>query len=446
MRSVIPKASSAQVTEVNLKQHILSGGAWAVVCKGGTAIVGLVGNALLARLLAPEELGAYFLTFSVVAVGAVVTELGFNQAVVRLVAESMSTERPGRAARTLQLVFRLAAISAMLIGSVTALWAGAWIGLRVFDSPMMAGISGLLAVWIVVMTFQDLLAESFRSMHDIKFAETFHGLFSGGISALLFAGLWMVHRQSTLTQVVVLSIAAGLTSNFTAGLLLRTRLRGLKPDNGLAVTELLRIAWPLWITSLMLYVLSQADLWILGAFRSAHEVALYAIAARIVVLVGVPVLITNAVLAPIIAGMYARGRTVELERTVRTTTAIAAVPALAVLVGCILWGGSVLRFGFGEAYTEASPVLIVLAIGQFVRVLAGPSGLVLMMSGHQTLMFGITTVSGVIAVAGALWLVTPYGVVGVASIVAAVTTMHSVCLLLGAHRTTRIWTHVPLPW
>ena len=79
------------------KERILSGGLWAFGGKAAMAPTGLASNVLLARLLSPQDLSAYFLAFSVVSFGAVLGSLGLGQTVVRLVAESLG--RRGLAGR-----------------------------------------------------------------------------------------------------------------------------------------------------------------------------------------------------------------------------------------------------------------------------------------------------------------------------------------------------------
>jgi len=99
----------------SIKEKLLKGGAWAFAGKVVTALSGLAISALLARLLTPEEMGAYFLTFSLVSVAAIVAQLGLTQTVVRLVAESMGTDRPGRARQSVILALRLAGFSGLTI-------------------------------------------------------------------------------------------------------------------------------------------------------------------------------------------------------------------------------------------------------------------------------------------------------------------------------------------
>src|SRR3712207_8935194 len=78
-----------------LRRRLFSGSAWAFGGKIGGATIGVVTNGLLARLLSPQEFGAYFLAISVVSLGAVIGSLGLAKPAVRFVAEDMGLNRSG---------------------------------------------------------------------------------------------------------------------------------------------------------------------------------------------------------------------------------------------------------------------------------------------------------------------------------------------------------------
>jgi O-antigen/teichoic acid export membrane protein len=61
-----------------LKQRLLSGSAWALTGKAASVLAALMVNALLARLLSPQDFGAYFLALSTVYLGTTVGALGLN--------------------------------------------------------------------------------------------------------------------------------------------------------------------------------------------------------------------------------------------------------------------------------------------------------------------------------------------------------------------------------
>ncbi len=55
-----------------MRRRLLSGGVWAFAGKIFTALAQLAATALLARLLSPRDMGAYFLAYSLVTVGSMI--------------------------------------------------------------------------------------------------------------------------------------------------------------------------------------------------------------------------------------------------------------------------------------------------------------------------------------------------------------------------------------
>lgn len=66
-----------------------SRGAWAFIFRLLASVSGFVTSVLLARLMAPAEVGAYFLLLSAVSVVAAFSLFGLNFSLVRLVAEAL---------------------------------------------------------------------------------------------------------------------------------------------------------------------------------------------------------------------------------------------------------------------------------------------------------------------------------------------------------------------
>jgi O-antigen/teichoic acid export membrane protein len=432
----------------SLTKKLLTGSAWAFGGKIVTAVCGLLVNALLARLLAPEAMGAYFLTLSLVSISVFVSQLGLGHAVVRLIAESLGTDRPGRARKAAITSLGLGLAGIVVVGGVLGLGAGAWLAERVFGSLEMAGAMSLAPLWLAVVAAPALLAEIFRGHHDIRLATVFSGALTSLLSALLFSALWLAQGHSDLGEVISLSIAAGLTSTLVAGLLMWRRLAphagtaGKEGGGQIAVREILAIAWPLWLTNLLLLALIQADIWILGIYRPPEEVAAYGAAARLVQAVATPLIVANAVLPPVIAEMYAQDKKQELQRALRATATVAGIPALAVLLAFVAFGAPIMGLVYGDFYRIGAAVLVLLSLGQLVNVAAGSCGLTLMLTGHQTAMLRISVLCGLATVLGSIWAAPRYGMEGVAAAAFAGMTLQNALMLVTAHRKTAIWTHV----
>jgi len=432
-----------------LRERLLSGGAWALAGRLGAVLSQLVINALLARVLSPQDLGAYFLAFSIISVGSVAGWLGLDQAGVRFVAVSLGLGEYRRARRAVGKVVRFGLIGAVGAGAIY-LAVGGLVGGRLFHSPALAAVTGLVAAWISVTSLQSLLAATFRGFHDIRLATVFGasisgiGLLPGALMVLSLGLVLVLEGSATLALVLLLAILSGLATALTAGWMLARKTATLPASGGSSVgsSEMLGVAWPLLVTNLTLFVITQVDLWILGAFRTPEEVAVYGAAARVVLLVAMPLQIMNAVIPPIIAEMYAQGTRRDLERTLRPMATLAGIPALLVLLGFVFFGGPILGLVYGGYYGAGAPVLVLLSAGQLVSVWVGSCAITLAMTGHQALLMGVTLLCGVATVLAGLALVGGYGPEGVAVAAAGGLALQNLLLWLAARHATGIWTHL----
>lgn len=433
----------------------MSGGAWALGGKISLAVLGLASNALLARLLSPTDLGAYFLAYSAVSLGALLGCMGLDQVVVRLVAEGMGLNLPGRTRRVIRMVLCTGCLGALSVGLAYLLF-GDDLSRGVFQAPALAAITGLVAGWMVVATVQGLLGETFRGLHDIRLATVLGGQVTGTSSglttvSLLVASLfllWTFQGEATLATVVLLAACSGCVSAVLAGWLLRIRLRTLPPrrpgEPKLALLEVLSMGWPLLVLSVTTVALRQGDLWVLGAFRPQEEVALYGAAVRLVSMVIMPLVIINAIAPPVIASLYAQGRREDLQRTLRAMATLTGLPALFALLACSLFAGPLLGFVYGDYYRQGAVVLALLSAGQFVSVWAGSCGLALTMTGHQKAAMSIGIISGVATLGLALGVVSHFGLVGVAASASLGLALRNIAMWFVARRRTGMWTHAGL--
>jgi O-antigen/teichoic acid export membrane protein len=260
--------------------------------------------------------------------------------------------------------------------------------------------------------------------------------------------LWSTSGQTDLRTVMLASIGSGAASALLAVLLLHRRVSSLDTkgaENPISAKDTLRDAFPILMISLTSFILlSSADLWILGAFRSQAEVAVYGAASRLVALIAMPLLITNLVLPPIIAEMYAEGKTAKLERTLRSFSTVSGIPALLLLIAFVLLGGPILGLVYGGYYQSGTVVLVLMSVGRLAMVWSGSCGTVLQFTGHQRSMLWVNLLISPLYIIGALLVVREYGSIGVASMTAAGTVLLYVVMVLVAKRKTGMWTHVSL--
>lgn len=432
---------TGQRTRVSLRSHLLSSGLWAAAGRGLTGLAELATYALLARMLAPAEYGAYFLAMSVVLFGAMLGSLGLNQAAVRFVAAAIGLNQEARARALLLRILKLG-----LTGSLTVAAGYFLIGeslLALFlDVPALYAVSGLVALWIAATAFQRLIAEGFRGFHDIRNATLFGGLLSGALTVGALGALRGLQGETRLAGVLVIVVMATAASALLGGWRLGRKAMALSPVKvTVGNREILQVAWPFLLTNLAVFVLTQVDLWILAAFRPAEEVAKYGAASRLALVTMVVTSVLYAVLPPLIARQHARQEKRQLERILRAGATLAGLISLPVFLAFVIAPQWLLGLIYGEYYADSRAVLALLATGMFFNVITGMRGNVLMMTGHERAQLAISLAGGTLNIAlctaGAYY----GGMFGVA--LAAMSAMIIQCLLeeVTVRRVLGIWTH-----
>lgn len=431
--------------EPSLKRRLLAGGFWVVAGKTVTAGSRLAAMAMLARLLTQEALGSFGLAFSFATAGAMMAQLGLQQAVVRLVAESIGRERPGRARAAVRAAFRYCTMGNAAVAAALLAGGGAFLAVRVWRSPAIEASMVAIVIWIVLWSYQVLVSETFRGFQDLRSATVFGGVITWALTVALLGCLWIARGDSSLHQVILILILSTAASLALGALVLRRRIRRLPAGESLASGELVSLALPLWVNVVTAYALAQSDLWILGAFIAKTDLGVYFAATQLVALVSMSLMLVNLVVPPFIADLYARGERRRLERILRNTATLAGIPAFLVLLAFVFFGAPILGLVYGPGFGGGALVLALLSLGKLVNVWTGSCGVTMGMTGHHTALMSITVLTSALTVGGCLLVVHSHGMLGVAAVVCAGTVLQNLAMWLETRRRTGMWTHLSLP-
>ncbi len=425
----------------SVRQRLLRGSSWVLGGRIAAITLGLAINAILARLLRPGELGAYFTIYSLVFLGSIFGRLGMDRAAVRFVSVALGKGEPGRARDAIRIVFAIGAAGALVVGLLSAALGG-WLARQLYDSEVIAAAMPLAAAWLVISVLRTLVVETFRGFQRFGLATIFDSLLVDVLTAVVFGSLLLLSLGSDVRQVVALSTAlAGVSALIGAALLLR-QVRNLRGKGRVGRDEVLSMTWPVVIGDVASYLLSTGiDLWILAAFRPPSEVALYGAASRLLVILVMPFHIFRGVAPPLIAELHAQRRLGELERAVRSGATLAAIPALAVLAVFMLFGSSVMEAVYGPFYGQGASILAILSLGRLALVWTGSSGVALLMTGHHRAMMYITVISAGLSVGSGILAAASYGPVGIAATTTAAAILQNLLQLFLAKRYVGVWTH-----
>ncbi len=404
-----------------LGQRLVRGSSWAFLGRVVGLPAGMLQAMLLARLLTPDELGTYFLAMSLAGLAAIIAQCGMGRTMVLLVASAVATDRPAAARHAI----RVALVATCLAGSLVALaladGPGRWLTLLLEDAPALQAVLGTVALLLLALALIDLYAEIFRGFHDLRRASLFGDQLLHRVTLVTcLCAVWLAGLALDLERVVQLALGSAIAVLLAGTLVLRRRLAGLARHGAAWPTRaVLRHGPPFLAVRLNIWLLAGADLWVLGMFRPVEEVAIYGAASRMAMIVGMPLNVANAALAPMIAELFSRSQQTRLERAVRAAATLSALPSLLVL-GLYVWlGDLLLGLVFTDAYVAGHPILMLLALGQWLHVLLGSCGLSLTMTGNQRDVMRISIWVGVVTVLAFLAVAGPFGMVGVGVVTAA---------------------------
>lgn len=424
-----------------LKRLLVSGYIWAFSGRLITAISGLIVNALLARLLLPGDLGSYFLVVSLVSVISMIAMVGQQRAIVPVVSGAIAHDDIGKACRGIALSFSLVAGVSMSLALLLA-WSGSAALNLLFEIQIMQSVLVVAAVLLVVRSMSSMFAETYRAFQDIGKAVFFNGVFVNVCFAIFLGGLLFIVGALTLHQVLIVSVVVYALNAVLAIALSRRWCAGVVTRSGIEIPELLKVGWPLMITGLTLFVITQADIWIIGAILDEQSVAVYGAAVRLVQMVAIPLMITNAVLPALVARLHAKGDLVLLEKMLRTAAMVAGVPAAIMLLIIIAYAPQILTLIYGQYYIEGANALVIISIGQLVNVAAGAGMIVLMVVGLQVYAMITSVISGVILIAGSILAANAYGIDGVAVAVSGTLALQAVAIVFIVRAKVGVWSHL----
>jgi O-antigen/teichoic acid export membrane protein len=177
--------------------------------------------------------------------------------------------------------------------------------------------------------------------------------------------------------------------------------------------EWARVSHSMFAMSGSQFLLSQADILIVGLLLGTTAAGVYAVASRLAGLVTFGIISINSVLAPTIADLHARQRPAELQRTVTFASWCVVAYTIPVMAGLALTGKLLLGV-FGPGFVEGYVVVLLLALGQFIVAMAGSVGFLLTMTGHQRDAARVVAVTATLAVLLVLLLTPLMGLAGAA--------------------------------
>lgn len=391
-------AYATDAPESGMKADILKY-ARLILTKGSGAGATLGLNILLARLLAPDLAGTVFFCVALGIFLSLVARLGLDIACLK----NISSLGEGQQRRYFHRALGLATlmnIPAFLIGLAVVYFSKT-------TQDYFEHAAVLFAVSALGLSLLSISSETLKAKNKTSEGLFWQTAFQPALTLLLVA-----LTGNDLTNVVICFAASYTLAIIGSIWRAHASIPASSIESALGWRDMFILCIPLMLIAVMNSIIELSDTLLLGVLRSASEVSIYYIAAKIAALSTTLLFIINGTIAPDISRRWAQHDRAGAFAIVRKYSRFMLALALMILLAIGVLREYILAV-FGPEYREQGVYpLLVLAIGYFFVLAAGPLGIFMTMTGNHRRYLHNNIAACVINVVLNLILIPLYGVNG----------------------------------
>ena len=388
--------------------------------------IGVVLAVLLARLLGADDYGLYIFALALVQMMSLPVQMGLPTLIQRQIA----IYRAHRDGRSLVGIIRWSIRLLALAYGVVCLFAFGYCVLGYYHQeptpPLDVGLFVLSVALVAVLSLVQLSGAILAGLERV-----FHGMLPDTL----------IRPLALLALVVTLQFLVGISATWVMGLHVLASIVALiwalafvKRYFRIDCGWLHRDQPPLfhsrtWLTSLVplslvsgAQIISQRlDIVMLGLMTSTEDVAVYSVAIQLAGALLLAQTIVNAIIAPRAARMYATDDLERFRELAVSASRLSFAAACVFLVVIVLFGRWFIDLAFGNDFSGAYAIALVVCVGALFNTAVGAVGTLLNMTGHETTTARVIVFSTVLNGLMNVILIPMYGAVGAAVATSATT-------------------------
>jgi len=366
-----------------LRAQLLRGGIGSSFIQVANRIFGLFLGLVLARNLGPEGYGVYTYALAIMMMLMVVAEAGVPTLLVREIAAAYSQGEYGLIRGVLIRGAQLVAFIAIIITltGIMLLWWGADnLNADVYYTTLL--MLFVLPIIALITTFTRAL----RGLNRVVIGQAIEILLRPFLLLLIIASIFValptLHQpQYVMAAELFVALLGLVISLFVLNRLIPKEMRNIQTQY--RSRQWLKSALPFTLIGGAGVIHNQTDIIMLGWLGSAEDVGIYRVAILGSSLVVFGLQIANIVLAPHFATLYSQGNFIKLQRLL--TVSARVILSIAIPIGLILLltGEDLIVWIFGIEFLASYTPLVILVVGQIIKISFGPAATLIYMSGLE---------------------------------------------------------------
>ena len=332
---------------------------------------------LLARWAGVEFLGIYSIANAVTRISEAIGKLGLDQGILRKVSREENQENKQTAILS---ALKMGALSGLIFMLIQIALAG-YLAENIFNQSSL--LTKVIAIHALSLPFYIILhisAFSTQAYKLLKYKIVVTEIQNPLI--LLLAMLVCYFFYSAESAIIIPVVLSAVLGCITITIFLKkvSGVNILSVKKGEFSQDLLHYSLPIMFMSILGTVLHWTDVIMLGYFTDPATVGLYHPAARTAGIVRIILLSFAGIYGPLMAEMYAKKQTSEMNHLFKLVTRWITTFSLPFAILISLYPKKIMLI-FGSQFLQGYPILMILVSAAFIQAVFGIGGTTLNMTG-----------------------------------------------------------------
>ncbi len=434
-------AENLSETEKNHTNNLAEGargGAIAFILKISSTVLGFLNQVILARILGAGGVGEVILAITVVRISIQIAKFGMEETMTKFIPLYIERNDDAKLKGTISFAIKFCLFFSIIFMLFVFVFSKL-IAINIFHSEGLLKLMPVVVIAIPAWVIRDVIGGILRGYKDVFRALIPESLISPFVKIAVF--LLLTLKGIAPFYAIIAFVAGELLSVIVAFKFLQIRLSTLKPVRGQCEKKnVMDVAYTIIFTGMSVLLYTQADVWILGMFKSTEIVGIYGIATKLVLLVYFPMMAFAAVIPSLISSIHTSGDLVELKKVVSESTRWILSTAMPIILILLIEGKYILKYFYGPEFESGYPVLVILTLGQMIKAGAGLIGVILQMTGEHKVYMKVNIIFGILNIILNILLVPRYGMTGAAAATAFCLIMVDIICIFIIHKRLSILT------
>ena len=372
---------------------------------------------ILSNKFGAEAVGIFSIYQTSLLLLTIVAVFGFNNTILRFAAQYSTTGRWDLLAVIYKRMLKIVVIVSLAL-AVGVYVAADWLASVFLHTPNYSIVFKAIAFILPCSAITELNTEAIRGLKIISFSELFRTVHTNLLNILLFVSIIALVGFSTSSAIVSYSVALCCTFMFSSMYWVRQiRLRTCdsceKKEKALTAEGILTVSLPLFVSTLLQYLMTYVPIYFVGIYQSSSDVGIYSAAVRMASVTGFILVAINTIVGPKFAELYWSDKIEDLKEVVKYSSTLIFWFSAPILLGLMLFPDYIMGL-LGLEFIRGRWVLLILCFGQFVNALSGSVVYFLAMTGGHNVIRNIMLGTAIVSILLNVVLVKSLGITGAA--------------------------------